>query len=150
MIVYSLMDHCQHPPAAARWCLDADDLLSLNSWPRQQLCPPVLSPKSPQTLPIAAGPLSKLNRFLLIPNFSSLGWIQNGHALTYGRGLASIHRCTAHAQLPACLLLLHHSLLLHSQYNFLYTCFSSLAGRKNAFSWLDPIVRFYWLFHLEY
>lgn len=125
------MDCCQHPPAAARWCLDADDLLSLDSWPRQRLCPPVLSPKSPQTHTIPAGPLSKLNRFSLIPNLSSLGWIQNGHPLIYGRGLASFHRCTAHAQLAACLPLLHHSHLQHSQYNFLYTCFISLSRQSN-------------------
>lgn len=129
--VYSLTDCCSsRPPAAARWRLDADDLLSLSSRPWQQLCPPVLSLKSPQTRTISPGPLSKLNRFLLIISLH-LGESKMAILLMNGRGLASFHGCTAHAQLAACRPLLHHNRLRHSQRNFLHTCFISLSGQNN-------------------
>lgn len=147
-------------PAAARWWLEADDLLSLSSWPRQQLCPLVLSLKSPTLIPSL--PVHWANWMDYCPSPISLHLSESKMAILfiYGRGLASTNGCTAHAQLALCLSLLHHSLLPHSQYNFLHTCFMSLCLNRiimcvtvavNAFSWLDVTPSaFYLLLLLEY
>lgn len=91
--------------AADRWCLDAVDL-SLNSWPRQWLCPSVISLKSLKLTPSL--PVHWANWIDFSSNFSSVEWIQNGFPLIHGCGLAFFHRCTAHAQLATYLPLLHH------------------------------------------